>query len=506
MTTKPQPDDVVPRQDIRGNRLAAATRKSLLWTFGGQWLNFGLQMVASLIFFRLLGKEAVGIVAMALVVTAIADQFRSVGLSQAVIQRDDLTYRQLNSLFWANGAVGFLLAAIVASLAGLVDAANRNPQPDLKPIIYAFAASYIVTGFGVQANALMARQLRFKELSLRDTAARILSVITAFAAYAAGADYWSLVIMHISMQIYATILVWLAITWRPSAPGGFRNSTHLLKFGAGIQIGDLFNVLSRQVDNFLVGAAFGPAALGVYKQSYSTVMMPIRQMKAPVGAAMQPLMASTRHEPERYSGLYLSTIRGLAHVGVPLLCGLVVFTEPIVELLLGRGAMEAVPVFRWLAIAAVTQLVASTAGWLLTTTEQARRYAHMSIATSLATIVSFVAGLPFGMTGVAASYAVGQVIIAIPLFFYCAKGTPVAARDIFAAFVRPLTIGGLIIAVLLVLRQLVANWHYGASVPLAVVVTLVTWAVILRCWPAALRDVSGMLSVVRKKKTVSNAS
>lgn len=506
MTKKPTLDDVVPRQDIRGNRLASATRKSLVWTFGGQWLNFGLQMAASLVFFRLLGKEAVGLVAMALVVTAVADQFRSVGLSQAVIQRDDLTYRQLNALFWANGAVGFLLAAVVALLAGPVDAANRHPQPDLKPIIYAFAASYIVTGFGVQANALMARQLRFKELSLRDTAARILSVITAFGAYAAGAGYWSLVIMHISMQVYATTLVWLAISWRPSAPGGFRNSSHLLKFGAGIQIGDLFNVLSRQVDNFLVGATFGTAALGVYKQSYSTVMMPIRQMKSPVGAAMQPLMAATRHEPERYSGLYLSTIRGLAHVGVPLLAGLVVFTEPIVELLLGSGAMEAVPVFRWLAIAAVTQLVAATAGWLLTTTEQARRYAHMSVAASVATIVSFIAGLPFGLVGVAAAYAIGQVVIAIPLFFYCAKGTPVDAGDIFAAFVRPLAIGTLIVAVLLGLRALVKDLHYGLSVPLAVVVTLLTWAVILRLWPAALRDVSGMLSVIRKKKIVSNSS
>lgn len=506
MTKHFQPDDIVPRKDLRGHKLGAATQKSLVWTFGGQWVNFGLQMVASLIFFRILGKEAVGLVAMALVVTAIADQFKSVGLSQAVIQRDDLTYRQLNALFWANGAVGLVLAVVVSACAPLVALVNKNPEPALEPIIVVFGLSYIVTGFAVQANALMARQLRFKELSLRDTASRVLSVLTAFIAYWLGAGYWSLVIMHVTMQVYSALLVWLAVSWRPTRPGGFADSKHLLRFGVGIQIGDLFNVLSRQVDNFLVGSTLGAGALGVYKQSYSTVMMPIRQMKAPVGAAMQPLMAGTRNEPERYAHLYLSTIRGLSHVGVPLLAGLVVFAEPIVELLLGRGAMEAVPVFRWLAIAAVTQLVASTAGWLLVTTEQSRRYAHMSIATSVATIVSFFAGLSWGITGVAACYAIGQVIIAIPLFFYCAHGTPVRASQIFSSFVRPLIVGTTIIAVLLVLRVGIIGWPYFFSVPTAAAVTLVTWAAILWLWKEAQGDVAGLLAVVRKKKKPSDVS
>lgn len=490
--------DLVSRSIAHG-QLGRTARRGLMWSLGSQWVGLVVQTVTAIVLARLLDPRAFGLVGMAMTLTIFADQFRSLGLSQAVVQRPDLTWRQVNALFWINSGFGMVLAVVVVLAAPLV--AAFYGEPELVLISCVLAGSYVVSGLAVQPNALLTRTLSFKALGLRNSAARILASVAAVAAALAGAGYWSLVVLQVGLAVFSALLVWLAIDWRPSRPSGFRETRPLLAFGAGITFAELSNTLSRHGDNVVIGRFLGAADLGLYSRAYSLLMLPIRQLKTPLGTVVQPMLAAVQHEPERYRRLYCATISGLAHIGVPGTVGLAVFAHPMVETLLGPQWLPAATVFQLLAVAGVVQLVSSTCGWLLITTGRAAQYARLSVVTGIATVLSFLAGLPWGIEGVAAGYALGQALLVVPSFWYCSRGTSVTFGAAAAALWRPVGVTLLVAAPLLAVAVLLHSQPSWLLLLAGVLTGVASWLVVLAAWRGARREITGMLGLVRSRRS-----
>ena len=87
---------------LSSGAVRGTVRSALLWTLSGQWGGYALQLATTIVLARLLQPADFGLVGMALTLTVFVDQFRTLGLSQAVIQRKDLTWSQVDALFWVN--------------------------------------------------------------------------------------------------------------------------------------------------------------------------------------------------------------------------------------------------------------------------------------------------------------------------------------------------------------------------------------------------------------------
>lgn len=495
-------DEIVPRGDVAGAKLASRTRTSFQWTMGGQWVSFVVQFVTGLIIAREVGAEVIGVVTIAYAFAMYADQLKSLGLSQAVIQRSNLTYGDLNALFWANTAVGVVLALVMSLLGPLL--ALAKDKPELVPICLLLGLSYIFSALEVQPAALLSRQLRFKHISVRNTAARIIaSAIALVVVYTVTEPeyrYLSPVLVLVLYSFFSSLFVWLATDWRPGLPRNLTKSREAIAFGLHIQTGELFNVTARSADYMLIGFLPGGAtALGLYRKAYDTMMTPIRQIKSPMGSVVQPLMASVRDDARRYSKLYLSVISGLSHIAAPGLVGLIIFAEPTMVFLLTDEFRDAAPMLQWLCVAGIAQLVTSTAGWLLTTRERAKEYARMSMWLGIFTVVTFVAGLPWGAYGVAVAYGVGQVVAAPFMFHYCASGSGVTLRSIGGALYRPLAVAAMVGAPMVVTRYFVEDFVSGWQVLIGVVVALATWALVLWVWKSARLEMERLVGITRNR-------
>lgn len=442
---------------------------------------------------------------MALTVTVLVDQFRTLGMSQAVVQADSLTERQVSGLFWVNAAVGLLLAGVVALSAPLV--AGFYSEPELRAIVLALSGSYLVAGLAVQPSAILLRTMEFRALAIRNLIARLLAGVTAVGAALAGAGYWSLVVLHISLVVYSAVLVWVAVDWRPSAPRALRGTAPLVRFGANITVADLANAVSRNVDNILIGRFVGADALGLYTRAYSLFMLPLRQLKTPLGAAIIPMMAAVKDEPERYRRLYTSTIGALSYVGVPLLATLVVVAEPLIGAVLGEQWLGAVPIFQLLAVAGIVQLGTSTFMWLLITIGRAKEYAGIALLGSGLSVVFIVAGLPWGAVGVAGAIAVGSVITFLPKALFCTNRNPaVSLRDILTALGKPLIVGVVVAATASVARWLTLDWTQVGIIVFVAAVAAITWLGIVWAWPTARGDLQALLRLRRRGASTAASS
>lgn len=483
-------------RSVEGGTAGRVLRRGVAWTLGGQWIGFIVQLLTIVVLARLLAPDDFGLVAMALAVTAIADQFRTLGLSQAVLQRASLTWTQMDGLFWINGVVGVLLAGVIAAL-GPVLAAFYG-RTELVPISMALAAAYVINGFAVQHQALLSRQMRFAVLARRTVVARVLASMVAVTAALLGAGYWALVLQQIASVVFSAVVVWTAVRWLPGWPRQLRETWPLLQFGAGISVASLMNTVARQADNIIIGKALGAGALGLYTRAYSLLMLPIRQMKDPIGAVVVPVLATLLPEPQRYRRVYRSALAGVAHLGVPGVAVLAVVADPLILVMLGPQWSAAVPVFQLLAVAGLCQVASATTGWLFVSSGRSGAYAAWAAAASVATVLSFVVGVRWGIEGVAAAYAIGQLVLAGPSFVVACRGTPVILRDVVASLARPAVAAVLVGASALGARSI---WTHSLVPGLDLVVSLVlsgvVWAAVICLWPGARSEIAQLLALRR---------
>jgi PST family polysaccharide transporter len=192
--------------------------------------------------------------------------------------------------------------------------------------------------------------------------------------------------------------------------------------------------------------------LGFYTKAYNLLMLPVTQINAPIAAVAIPALSRLGAEPDRYRRYYLQAISAIAFVSMPLVAFLIVMSREVILVLLGPQWNAVWPIFTLLGIAALGQPISNTAGWLYVSQGRTRDILTWGIIGSSITVVAIIAGLPWGVLGVAASYAVFN-LAAVPLFYWflCRKG-PVRARDILRAVAPFLWVSFCVLAGLLLLR------------------------------------------------------
>src|SRR4030095_13569306 len=75
-------------------------------TLGGQAVKFLLQTASTVALARLLKPQEFGLIAMASAIRGLIGSWTDLGLSNATVQRSEITHAQVSVLFWINCALG----------------------------------------------------------------------------------------------------------------------------------------------------------------------------------------------------------------------------------------------------------------------------------------------------------------------------------------------------------------------------------------------------------------
>ena len=93
-----------------------------------QGIQFVTQSVSTVVLARLLAPADFGLVAMVTAVTGLAVAFADLGLSEATIQRPEITRDQISSLFGINVTVGVLLGLATIAAAPVLAWFYKEPR------------------------------------------------------------------------------------------------------------------------------------------------------------------------------------------------------------------------------------------------------------------------------------------------------------------------------------------------------------------------------------------
>lgn len=416
------------RRSVRGGVL----------TITSQGTQFLLQSISTITLARLLTHEDFGLVAMVMAITSLGQAFADLGLSEATIQRENISHEEVSTLFWINVGVGLALTLITIGLAPVLAWFYREPR--IRNITLILSVTFLVGGLRVQHDALLKRQMRFFSIAIRDIVSSALAVPIAIFMAWRGAGYWSIVALPLISNTTRMLLSWVGVKWIPGLPSRDPKIRSMVVFGGNVATSYIMYNINRSADAVLIGWYWGAGPLGLFSRAYNLLMLPVRQFGTPIGNVLVPAFSRAQEDPERFARFYLRAVSLMTWVSTPLFGFLFVAAQPIIVLLLGKAWGEAAPVFQLLAVSALGQLLLDLTVWSFVSRGQSDRLLRLLLTISPILVCSFLIGLPFGIRGVALAGSLALVGIYPWILKFTFRGTELTLQRFGAIIVCPVTL------------------------------------------------------------------
>ncbi len=434
--------------------LRTRTAHSSVITVITQGFVFILGLGSTIIMARLLTPKEFGLIAMANTLTALLRVFRDAGLSVATIQREGITHAQVSNLFWANLVVGTIVTLLVMLLSPAVGMFYKEPQ--LVQITLWISITFLCGSIAAQPRAMLQRQMRFKDLGLIDVGSTATSVIVGVVMAVMGFGVWALVGLQLSASIADLLLTIIRAKWYPQWPKSGIGTSGMLTFGASLTVASFLRQVAQSSDTILIGRVWGPVATGLYSRALVLLLRPVQQFLQPIESVFLPVLSRVQNEPERFKRIFLRSYRAIALISFPIAALLYSLGDLFVIVFLGPRWVGVIPIFKWLAVAALFIPISNAGMWILTTQGKSRQILLTGVLFSFLMVVSFAIGVHFGAIGVAIAYALGWLLLRLPIQNYIVGRVGlVSSYDLWKVMLTHLPICGIVAVVTALTRKLV---------------------------------------------------
>ncbi len=335
------------------------------WTGTSSVAATVLQFAQLAILARLLVPEDFGLMAMMMVVIGFAQAFADMGISNAIIHRQDTNAEHLSSLYWLNILAGIILFLLLLAAVPAIVAFFAEPR--LAEFIPVTALIFLIAPFGQVYQALLQKNLRFRELAVSETSAAALSAVVAITAAIAGQGIYALIFGQLAnFACKTSVLIGYGWPdWRPGRHFRRRDLEGYLNFGL-FQMGErTVNYLNERLDQLLIGALLGAEALGYYHLAFNLVILPVTRINPVLTRVAFPIFARLQDSTERLRHGFMTMRRVLATVNFPLLFGLAVVVPVFVPTVLGEQWAPSILLVQILAGVALLRSTGNPVGPLL---------------------------------------------------------------------------------------------------------------------------------------------
>lgn len=429
--------------------LLSRSLSALKWSYLGVMSRILLQLVAQIAIARLIGPKAFGSASAAIFVMAIATLIVELGLGSALIQKkSDLTADDirlvLRRIAFATGigaTAVYFLAETVADFWG---------DPAVALLLQILVIALVAQAGGVVSLALLRRKLDFRWIQFAQISGYFVGFFVIGITVAVfGGGPWSLISAWVAQNICTTTLLY----WRTRHPFDIWRSAanadrNILAYGFRILGTNLANWAIENIDNFMVGRAFGTQALGAYTVSYNLVRTPTNHLVTSIQQVLFPASARSSGSNADHSLTYLVVVWGVSLVAFPIFLSVATLSGTVVDALYGAKWDSATSILLPLAIAMPFHAVMAVGGPMLWGRGEASR--EMRVQFVVAPILIVVLGAMMGTSPTAMAWAVASIYVfrAVWIQIQVATSMNMSPTSVFRAVFPGMTVGFVIAGVL----------------------------------------------------------
>jgi O-antigen/teichoic acid export membrane protein len=469
------------------------------WAGGARWLGLASGLVTTTILARLLVPADYAVMVAAGAVAGFVGLVQESGLAAAVIHHagDDDTAATTAFLMHLVGAtLGFALCvAATPWLAAFFQIEQRWA------LAAAFAPVWLAAWTGVP-TARLDKALAFRRSACVQVAPALVYPCVSVPLAALGAGPWALVLGQIAASAAAAATAWSLVAWRPRRRHlDWATGRALAAYGRPILGSNLLGRLNDQIDNWVTGRLFGPAALGLYAMAFRLATLPRTGITFAVSDVLFPALAHIRDDRPRLRRAFLRSLHWIAVLSVPASVGLAVLAPALVAALLGPRWTGTVPPARVLAGFGLLASLSATTGDLFKAVGRSALIWRIGLVHSATLWVGLAVLGRYGLSGVALAVMLATVASCSTAFVAACMVLELRARDVVAALGGPVVASGVMAAVLLAVPPLGVPTApaFVAATGVGIVVYAAVLAVLA---PGDVREVLSLLATVRRPRFV----
>ncbi len=332
--------------DTQGSNLRGQGNfgSSLKWSYimdGGRQLSL---IIVSLVIARIVGPENWGIIALATLAILMMELLHRHSLQPAIIQRDEVGDDTLHTAFWISVAFAVFLASLVVVFAGPYSRLIEIDDPvefaekstELRNVLWVLAITLPIRSLTLINEAMMQRAMDFKRLATPTNGSTILGGIVGVIMAIAGYGIWAMVGQQLVQVASAAFLIFKVDAWRPSMRFVGDKARELTRFSSGSAVMSLGNVINERGADILIGAMFGPLAVGLYRFASRFVTMLLNIATNALGAISIPELSRHQHDPDAFNARVIDLIKASTVLTFPLLAILAINAQSLIDLM-GSG-------------------------------------------------------------------------------------------------------------------------------------------------------------------------
>lgn len=393
-----------------------------------------VQVGATMVLARLLLPADFGLVAMVTAFSLLLVNFGFNGLTEAIVQREELSRGLASTLFWINVGCGVLLTLLFAAAGSLL--ARFYHDPPVKHVAVLISLTIILSSLSTVHLALLKRAMKFTGVSVNDIAARLTSVVVSIVLGFLGWGYWALVAGAIAMPVSTCAGAWLMCRWIPGLPRRVPGTRQSLSFAFHTYGNFATNYLSRNTDNLLVGWRFNAQALGYYKKAYDLFALSANQLVGSIAVVVLAALSRVKKDSALFRSYLIDAMAAMTFVGMGLAAGLTLAGKDLILVLLGAKWAPAGHIFTFFGPGIGVMILYATHGWIHLAVGRPDRWFRWAILEFIVTCLLFILGLHWGPVGVATAWSVSFWILTIPAIWYAGEPIGLKVSSVLSAIWR----------------------------------------------------------------------
>ncbi|WP_066222815.1 MOP flippase family protein [Formosa haliotis] len=367
---------------------------------------------------RFLDPSAFGLMAIITFVLGFMDLFMDMGITSAILHKQDIKKEEYASLYWLNVMFSVLLFVLIVLLSPFI--ASFYSENELLKLIPLAGVIIIFSALGRQFKTILQKELQFKLMAIVDICSALLALI--FAIILAINDYGIYALVYAALVQYGLnniLYLVIGIKHNPIVfHFNYQETKPFLKIGIYQVGGQVVNYFNRDLDILIIGKFFGTDILGGYSLAKQLVLRPTQILNPIITKVASPVLAKFQRDIILLKDNYLKLLKIVSSLNTPIYLGLIVFAPFVIDILYGSNFLHITSLVRILCIYMLIRAVGNPIGSLVIATGRTDLEFFWNVLNLVIMPLSVIIGAQFSLEGVAISITIAMLVMLIPSWYF----------------------------------------------------------------------------------------
>lgn len=418
------------------------TISGVIWNFSELMLRRGMSGLTTLILAWFLVPQDFGLLAMMTVFLSLSTVLVDAGFSQAIIRKQTLTERELNTAFYSNICISLLTYMGLFFCAPLIAAFYQ--QPELEALIQVAGLAILFNAITMVQQALLNRSLKFKLLLQISLPAAFLSGLLAILLAYYGAGVWALIAQVISSAFFTMLFYWRLKIWRPVLQFGWSEFRELFSFGGFLLLEQLSRVPFKNMYVIVIAKIYSSSIAGLYFFADKIRDLLLQQLVASVEKVTYPALSQVNNDIKKLKNGYRQIISLTTFLVFPVLIFFAALVDVVFELLLPEAWSPASQYLQLMCLASLMNPINALNLNILKVKGRSDLFFYLGIIKKVTAIVIFLITYQYGIKAIIFGQIINSVLGYIPNSYYSKKLVEYSVKEQLKDFIPALSLAGLI--------------------------------------------------------------